>query len=133
MFKNYKLLLAILLPFIFIQTVAAQSVKISGVVTAKSDGLPLPGVSVAIKGTTNGVQTDVNGSFSISAKVNDVLRISYIGFTTLEIPVTKNETALKIILEGAANSLNEVVVTALNISKDKKSLGYSVQGLKSKD
>jgi TonB-linked SusC/RagA family outer membrane protein len=133
MFKNYKLFLAILLPFIFIQTVAAQSVKISGVVTAKSDGLPLPGVSVAIKGSTNGVQTDNNGNFSISAKVNDVLRISYIGFTTLEIPVTKNEPALKIILEGAANSLNEVVVTALNISKDKKSLGYAVQGLKSKD
>ncbi|MDN3548140.1 SusC/RagA family TonB-linked outer membrane protein [Mucilaginibacter aquaedulcis] len=133
MFKNYKLLLAILLPFIFIQTVAAQSVKISGVVTAKSDGLSLPGVTIAIKGTTTGVQSDINGNFSISAKVNDILRISYIGFTTLEIPVTKNEQALKIVLEGASNSLNEVVITALNISKDKKSLGYAVQGLKSKD
>ncbi|MEN0054447.1 MAG: SusC/RagA family TonB-linked outer membrane protein [Mucilaginibacter sp.] len=133
MFKIYKLLLAILLPLIFIQTVAAQSVKVGGVVTAKSDGLPLPGVTVAIKGSTNGVQTDNNGNFAINAKVNDVLRISYIGFTTLEIPITKNEPALKIVLEGAANSLNEVVVTALNISKDKKSLGYAVQGLKSKD
>ncbi|MGF7037436.1 SusC/RagA family TonB-linked outer membrane protein [Mucilaginibacter lappiensis] len=133
MLKNYKLLLAILLPFIFIQTVAAQSVKISGVVTAKSDGLPLPGVSVSIKGTTTGAQTNNEGKFTLNAKVNDVLRITYIGFTPKEIPITQNETALQITLDELANSLNEVVITALNISKDKKSLGYSVQGLKSKD
>jgi len=133
MLKNYKLLLAILLPFIFIQTVAAQSVKISGVVTAKSDGLPLPGVSVSIKGTTTGAQTNNEGKFTLNAKVNDVLRITYIGFTPKEIPITQNETALQITLDELANSLNEVVITALNISKDKKSLGYAVQGLKSKD
>ncbi|WP_419698529.1 SusC/RagA family TonB-linked outer membrane protein [Mucilaginibacter sp. NFX135] len=133
MFKNYKLLLAILLPFIFIQTVAAQSVKISGVVTAKSDGLPLPGVSVSVKGTTNGVQTSSDGKFTLSAKVNDVLWITYIGFTTKEIPVTGSDAPLRIILEEQANALNEVVITALNISKDKKTLGYAVQGLKSKD
>ncbi|WP_183559773.1 SusC/RagA family TonB-linked outer membrane protein [Mucilaginibacter sp. SP1R1] len=133
MIKNYKLLLAILLPFILIQTVAAQSVKISGVVTAKSDGLPLPGVTVTIKGSTTGTQTDYDGKFTISAKVNDILRVTYIGFTTQEIPVTQNSTAIKIVLDGAANALNEVVVTALNISKDKKSLGYAIQGLKSKD
>lgn len=133
MLKNYKLLLAILLPFIFIQTVAAQSVKISGVVTAKSDGLPLPGVSVSIKGTTTGAQTNNEGKFALNANVNDVLRITYIGFTPKEIPITQNETALQITLDELANSLNEVVITALNISKDKKSLGYSVQGLKSKD
>jgi TonB-linked SusC/RagA family outer membrane protein len=133
MLKNYKLLLAILLPFIFIQTVAAQAVKISGVVTAKSDGLPLPGVSVSIKGTTTGAQTNNDGKFTLNAKVNDVLRITYIGFTPKEIPITQNETALQITLDELANSLNEVVITALNISKDKKSLGYAVQGLKSKD
>jgi TonB-linked SusC/RagA family outer membrane protein len=133
MLKNYKLLLAILLPFIFIQTVSAQSVKISGVVTAKSDGLPLPGVSVSIKGTTTGAQTNNEGKFTLNAKVNDVLRITYIGFTPKEIPITQNETALQVTLDELANSLNEVVITALNISKDKKSLGYSVQGLKSKD
>lgn len=133
MLKLYKLLLAIVLPFILTQTVAAQSVKISGVVTAKSDGLPLPGVSVSVKGKTTGAQTNVDGKFTISANVNDVLRISYIGFTTQEVPVTQNSSTLNIVLVEAANSLNEVVITALNISKDKKSLGYSVQGLKSKD
>jgi TonB-linked SusC/RagA family outer membrane protein len=133
MFKNYKILLAILLPFFLIQTVAAQSVKISGVVTAKSDGLPLPGVSVAVKGTANGVQTTTDGKFSLNANVNDVLKISYIGFASQEITVKQSETGLQIVLQEAANSLNEVVITALNISKDKKTLGYAVQGLKSKD
>ncbi|MEO3404176.1 SusC/RagA family TonB-linked outer membrane protein [Mucilaginibacter sp. CAU 1740] len=133
MLKIYKVLLAVLLPFILIQTVAAQSVKISGLVTAKADGLPLPGVSVSVKGKNTGSQTDVNGKFTVTANVNDVLRIAYIGFTTQEIPVTGNTTSLNVVLVEQANSLNEVVVTALNISKDKKSLGYSVQGLKAKD
>jgi TonB-linked SusC/RagA family outer membrane protein len=133
MFKLYKVLLAVLLPLTIIQTTFAQSVKVSGVVVAKADGQPLPGVSVAIQGTTNGTQTDVSGKFAISANANDVLKISYIGFTAQQIPVTSNSTALKIVLEEAPNSLNEVVVTALNISKDKKSLGYAVQGLKSRD
>ena len=132
MFKIYKLL-AIVLPFILVQTVAAQSVKISGLVTAKSDGLPLPGVSIAIKGTTTGAITNTDGKFTIGANVNDVLRVTYIGYITQEIAVKQNETDLQIVLKDAANSLNEVVITALNISKDKKSLGYSVQGLKSKD
>jgi TonB-linked SusC/RagA family outer membrane protein len=133
MFKNYKSLLAILLLFLTIQTAKAQSVKVSGVVTARSDGQPLPGVSIGVKGSTNGTQTDVQGKFNINVNVNDVLRISYIGFTTQEIPVTNAGAELHIILQEAPNSLNEVVVTALNISKDKKSLGYAVQGLKSKD
>lgn len=133
MYKNYKLLLAVFLAFIFVQSVSAQALKISGVVTAKSDGQPLPGVSVAIKGTTNGVQTTVDGKFTLSVKKSDVLRFTYIGYTAKEIVVTGAETNLQVILEDAPNSLNEVVVTALNISKDKKSLGYAVQGLKSKD
>lgn len=133
MFKNYKLLLAILLLFFTLQGAKAQAVKISGVVTAKSDGQPLPGVSVGVKNSTTGTQTDVSGKFSINASPNDVLHISYIGFATQEIPVTAADANLQIVLVEAPNSLNEVVVTALNISRDKKSLGYAVQGLKSRD
>jgi TonB-linked SusC/RagA family outer membrane protein len=133
MFKNYKLLLAFLLPFCVTLTVAAQSVKISGVVTAKADGLPLPGVSVSVKGTNRGIQTNTDGRFTINANVNEVLKVTYLGFVSQEITVNANSTDLQIVLLDAANSLNEVVITALNISKDKKSLGYSVQGLKSKD
>ncbi|GAA3979903.1 SusC/RagA family TonB-linked outer membrane protein [Mucilaginibacter dorajii] len=133
MFKNYKLLLALLLPFFVTLTVAAQSVKISGVVTAKADGLPLPGVSVSVKGTTRGIQTNTDGRFTIDANVNEVLKVTYLGFVSQEVTVNANSTNLQIVLVDAANSLNEVVITALNISKDKKSLGYSVQGLKSKE
>jgi TonB-linked SusC/RagA family outer membrane protein len=133
MFKIYKSILAIVLLFLAAQWADAQSVTVSGVVTARSDGQPLPGVSIGVKGSTAGTQTDIQGKFSVTAKNGDVLRVSYIGFTTQEITVTSDATPLKIILLEAPNSLNEVVVTALNISKDKKSLGYAVQGLKSKD
>jgi hypothetical protein len=133
MFKNYKSLLAIILLFLTIQQASAQSVKVSGVVTAKSDGQPLPGVTIGIKGSTAGTQTDVQGRFTINANPNDILRVSYLGFTPQEVPVANTSGDLHIILQDAPNSLNEVVVTALNISKDKKTLGYAVQGLKSKD
>jgi len=133
MSKTYKYLLGIVLSFLIFQTAVAQSVKISGTVTEKSNGLPLPGVSINIKGSTTGTQTDVNGKFSITANPNDILRIISIGFGTQEIRVTAEKTALNVQLAEAANALSEVVVTALNISKEKKSLGYTIQELKSKD
>ncbi|MFD0764348.1 SusC/RagA family TonB-linked outer membrane protein [Mucilaginibacter lutimaris] len=133
MFKIYKPILAVILLFLTLQQANAQAIQVSGVVTAASDGQPLPGVTIAVKGTTNGTQTDVEGKFNIKANANDILKISYIGFATKEITVTNDGTPLRIVLQDAPNSLNEVVVTALNISKDKKSLGYAVQGLKSKD
>ena len=133
MFKTYKLLLAIFLPFLFALTVAAQSVSVHGVVTSKTDGTPLPGVSISVKGSTSGTQTDSNGNFSISANINAVLHVTYTGFITQEFTIKQSENNLQIVLIEAQNSLNEVVITALNISKDKKSLGYSVQGVKGKD
>ena len=133
MFKNYKLLLALLLPLFCTQFAGAQAIRVSGVVTARSDGKTLPGVSILVAGTTAGTQSDANGKFSVTAKANDVLQVTYIGFKTQNITVKQSETNLQIILEDAVNTLNEVVVTALNISKDKKSLGYAVQALKAKD
>jgi TonB-linked SusC/RagA family outer membrane protein len=133
MLKIYKFMLAIALPVIFAQTLYAQSVTVSGVVTSKSDGLPLPGVSILIKGTTTGTQTDIDGKFTLHPHINDVIRISFTGLATQEITIKQSETNLQIALLDGQNALNEVVVTALNISKDKKSLGYTVQGLKSND
>lgn len=133
MLKIYKLVMAFALPFLLLQTASAQSVRISGSVIARADGQPLPGVSVIVQGTTNGTQTDVSGKFALSANVNDILSVSYLGFTSQQIKVTASTLPLQIVLAEASNTLNEVVVTALNISKDKKSLGYAVQTLKSKD
>jgi len=133
MFKLYKLVLGIVLSLFTIQIAAAQSVKISGVVTEKSSGQPVPGVSISVKGSSNATQTNGDGKFSINANANDLLRIFSIGYTEREIKVTTGTTTLNISLEEAQNALSEVVVTALNIPKEKKSLGYAVQELKSKD
>jgi CO dehydrogenase/acetyl-CoA synthase delta subunit len=65
--------------------------------------------------------------------VNDIIRVSYLGYASKEIKVTAGTTQLKISLEASLNDLNEVVVTALGITKAKKSLGYATQELKSKD
>lgn len=132
MYKTYKYLFGILLSFIIVQTAAAQTAKITGVVTEKSNGQPVPGVSVSVKGTNAGTQTDGNGKFSIIAKPNDILKIVSIGYATQELKVTSAST-IAIQLDESSNELSEVVVTALNIPKEKKSLGYSVQELKSKD
>lgn len=133
MFKIYKHVLGILLSFAFLQIANAQSIKISGLITEKSGGLPIPGVSVSIKGSSTGTQTNTAGKFSIEAKPNDILRIAFIGYNSQEVTVTNSSTTLNIALEESQNALNEVVVTALNITREKKSLGYAVQELKSKD
>ena len=132
MYKTYKYLFGIILSFLIVQTAAAQSAKISGVVTEKANGQPIPGVSITVKGTNIGTQTDGNGKFSITAKPNDILRIVSIGYSNQELKIT-TATTFSVQLEEASNALSEVVVTALNIPKEKKSLGYSVQELKSKD
>jgi TonB-linked SusC/RagA family outer membrane protein len=133
MFKLYKLVLGIVLSFFTLQTATAQSVNISGVITDKASGQPIPGVSISVKGTSNGTQSNSGGRFSLSAKPDDILRVVSIGYTVQEIRITSGNTVLNITLEEAQNALSEVVVTALNIPKEKKSLGYAVQELKSKD
>jgi len=106
--------MALLLAIIFIQVnvVLAQAPTrhaVTGKVTS-SDGQGLPGVSIIIKGTTNGVASDVEGNYSIEAANTDVLVVSYIGFVTQEITVG-NRTQLNIGLKEDAKVLNEVVVT----------------------
>ncbi|WP_069659457.1 SusC/RagA family TonB-linked outer membrane protein [Arcticibacter eurypsychrophilus] len=128
MFK--KLFLTGFLLSILLCQLNAQSSKVEGVVLSKSDGLTIPGVSVSIKGKPIALQTDANGKFSVNAAVNDLLVFSSIGYNPQEVLVKAHSSNLKIVLEDAQNFLNEVVVTALNISKEKKSLGYSIQEVK---
>jgi len=89
-------------------------------------GQPLIGVSVKVKGATNGVSTDVNGAFVINAPENAVLLLSYIGYQTQEVPITGKDE-LTISLKPSSNTLNEVVVTALGIRRESKTLTYGVQ------
>ncbi|HRR92522.1 MAG TPA: carboxypeptidase-like regulatory domain-containing protein, partial [Bacteroidales bacterium] len=99
---------------------------VTGVVTAAADNTPIAGVTVLIKGTTSGVVTDVNGRFSIAVPNEQaVLQFSFIGFKTKEIPVG-TQSNIAISLEESTIGLEEVVVTALGISRESKSLGYAV-------
>ena len=94
-----------------------------------ADG-PLPGASVVVKGTTNGVSTDFDGNFSIQASPSDVLLISYIGYTAKEIPVG-NQTQIDVNLE-AGNKLDEVVVIGYGTQR-KSDLTGSVASVSSED
>ena len=107
---------------------------ITGKITAEKDGSGLPGVNVLLKGTTTGSTTDVNGNYSI--QVGDgpgkVLIISFIGYVSQELPVG-NSSVIDISLKESAETLNEVVVTALGISKSKRALGYATNSFNADD
>ena len=91
--------------------------------------VPLPGATVVIKGTSNGVATDFDGNFEIELPQGDeTLMVSYIGYTTKEVS-TSGRTSAEIKLDPDSEQLDEVVVTALGIEREKKSLGYASQEL----
>ncbi len=110
---------------------AQQSELVRGTVK-DSNGEPLIGVNVLVKGSITGVITDLNGSFSLKAKKGEVLVISYTGYTSLEIKVQDNQH-LNITLKEYLTELGEVVVTALGIKKETKALTYNVQEIKSSE
>lgn len=98
-------------------------------VVKDSKGEPLIGVSVVIKGTTNGTVTDMNGKFKLNASPGDVLEFSYIGYVTQQVTVS-NASSLTIVLKEDTQALDEVVVTALGIKREEKALSYNVQQVK---
>ncbi|WP_125723565.1 SusC/RagA family TonB-linked outer membrane protein [Flavobacterium ustbae] len=107
--------------------------KLEGKVIDAVTKEPIIGASITIKGTTHGVQTDFDGKFFFQTgqKLPYTLLVSYLGYKKAEVVV--NENPVTISLTEEQNQLSEVVVTALGISKEKKSLGYSTQALKTKD
>jgi len=122
--KKISFLLVI---FVFgLHAVRAQTREITGIVTSADDGSTIPGVSVTVKGTTLGTITDLDGNYRIKVPQNaQTLVFSFVGMQSREMPVTGN--SLNVQLEAEIQGINEVVVTALGISREKKSLGYAVQ------
>jgi len=120
---TFKRILTVLLALV-VQITFAQEKSISGTVSDSSG--TLPGVSVLIKGTSTGTQTDFDGNYSIMIKEGSILSFSYVGYKTIEITIGSPSTYI-VTMEEDANLLDEIVVTALGISKAKKSLGYSTQ------
>ncbi|WP_026628721.1 SusC/RagA family TonB-linked outer membrane protein [Dyadobacter alkalitolerans] len=111
-----------------------QSVaRIRGTVTSAVDGAVVPGVNVLVKGTQVGTTTDAAGTYSIDADGNNaVLVFSYIGFNSIEVAV-QGKSVVDVVLEENVATLQEAVVTALGIKRDKRSLGYNVGKVEAKD
>lgn len=110
--------------------VYAQNRTITGTVTSKDDGLPLPGVSVTVSGTTVGTQTNASGKFSLNVPASaKSLRFSFIGFSTVEQPIGTGDV-VSVSLGTNANQLTEVVVTAGGLEARKKEQGYNSTTIK---
>ena len=104
---------------------------ITGVVT-DTQGEALPGVSVTKANGTAGTTTDVSGKYTIAAQKGDILHFSFIGMVDKTITV-QNESIIDVTLESDLKQLGEVVVTAFGVNKEKRTLGYSIQSIDSKD
>ncbi|WP_302138323.1 SusC/RagA family TonB-linked outer membrane protein [uncultured Parabacteroides sp.] len=111
--------------------ISQQNAKVTGVV---EDALgPVAGASVVIKGTTNGTMTDMDGNFTLDGvKKGDIIQISFLGYATQDILYT-GQASVSVHLEEDTQKLDEVVVTALGMKRDKKALGYAMQELKGDD
>ncbi len=117
-------LIVLLSPLIFfcLQVSFAQVRTIRGIVTDKTEGYPLPGVSVMIKGTSTGTATNTEGWYSLEVKNTDVLVFSFVGMRTQEVLVG-NQTVINVALESSAHSLEEVVVTGYGVTRKKAFTG----------
>lgn len=109
----------------------AQQKEVTGTVVDDT-GLPIPGVNVYVKDTTNGVQTNFDGEYSIDVSVGDILVFDYIGFVTQEITIGQ-KNVIDVTLKSDVEQLTEVLVTAQGIKREKKALGYAVSSVDSKD
>jgi TonB-linked SusC/RagA family outer membrane protein len=121
----------LILPLLIFCVYSSFGQNITGNVTDANDA-PLPGVTVVVAGTNRGTTTDFDGNYSISAQEGDVLRFSYLGMKSQEITVGSDQT-LDVVMQEDSEQLDEVVVTALGIKKEKRSVGYSVQEVGSEE
>jgi len=125
-----KIGLTFLISFLFTLLGFAQQRDIKGTVTSIGDGEPLVDVNVLVKGSTNGTLTDFDGNYLITASKGDVLVFSFIGMLSQEVTIGEAST-INIKLDSDAESLDEVIVTALGVKKTRKSLTYAAQDVKS--
>jgi len=119
-----KTLCTIVLFVLSISIITAQEKQISGIISDQA-GMPLPGVNVIKKGMTKGAQSDFDGNYSIMASNGDVLVYSYLGMKSIERTVGAS-LVINVIMEEDAAVLNEVVITAQGIKREKNALSYSV-------
>ena len=105
---------------------------VTGVITSAVDKLPVIGASISVEGTTRGTTTDLDGKYSIDVDDNSVLVVSYVGMTTQRITVG-SRSVIDVELQENAQVLEEVVVTAMGQTQEKKKLNFAVQSLSADD
>jgi len=115
-----------------ITQVFAQNRTVTGTVTAKDDGLPIPGVTVKVKGSSNGTQTNTAGKFTLSVPAGATLQFSAIGYNVQSL--TPKGEVVNVALQSASTALGEVVVTgALGVKTQAKNLGYATANVTPKE
>ncbi len=128
-----RTLLFLLIIIASIGIAKAQDVSVSGTITATEDGSPMPFVSIGIKGTSKGVQSNMDGKYIIThVSPKDTLSFSYIGYAPKNILVGK-QTVINVKLTATSSALQEVVVTALGVSRQTREVGYSTQKVEGED
>ncbi len=128
------LLLGLLFAFLFASgNLLAQQRTVSGQVTSQEDGSPLPGVTVTLSGSITGTITDMNGNYQVNVpESGGTLIFTFVGFTTQEVSIG-SRTSIDVSLAEDTRVLDEVVITAQGIEREKRSLGYGVTQVQSKD
>lgn len=126
-----KIILASICLLVFVFSAFAQE-TVTGKVTNASDNQGIPGVNVRVKGSTVGVSTQTDGSYSIKAARNATLVFGFLGFKSQEVTVN-GRSVVNVTLSEDATSLEDVVITALGIKRSEKSLGYATQSVSGDD
>ena len=126
----------LLLIWVMIMTVSsslfAQTRQVTGKVTSSEDGAALPGVSVSLKGSSRGTTTAAAGTYKISVGDGAAITFSFVGYKPQTVSVG-NQNAINVVLASDASELNEVVVTALGLTRTKNSLPYAAQQIKGEE
>ena len=127
----HKVAWSVIMLVLFTGSVLAQNIAIKGKVVDKN-GEPVIGVTVMVEGTKIGISTDLNGDYTINAPANGILVFSAIGMETKKEPIN-NRSVVNITMNDSSIMLEELVVTAMGIKKERKALGYAVQDVKSEE
>lgn len=126
-----KIFYFLLIAFIPLLSILSQEKTITGTIISGEDNLPLIGATVVVKGTTIGTITDFDGNYSINVPENtEILQFSFVGLLTQEIAIG-DQTVINVTLQPDVLEMEEVVVTAIGIRREKKALGYAVQDVES--
>lgn len=130
--KKFISLLPLFVICSFLQ-LQSQTVQISGTVIGADDQMPVPGASVIVEGTTIGTITDFEGRYSLVVPEDaETLIFSFIGLRTTEVPI-EGRTVIDVVLEVDLLAVEEVIVTALGITRERRSLGYTVQDVQGEE